>query len=134
MTSISSTIIIGVTGGVGAGKSAAQKLCCDLGLPNIDVDKYVHEILDASNYVNSAILDRFNSEFNCVPLLKNGLIDRKAIADKAFKFPEFKLFLENLIHPLVKKNTADWICFQKNNNSKSAFIFVPLLLIVFYSN
>ena len=127
MASISSTIIIGVTGGVGAGKSAAQKFCRSWGFPNTDVDKYVHKILDDSNYVNSAILERFNSEFNCVPLLKNGLIDRKIIAEKAFKFHEFKLFLENLIHPIVKKNTADWICFQKKKKSKCAFIFVPLL-------
>lgn len=127
MAAISSTIIIGVTGGVGAGKSVAQKICSNLGVPNSDVDEYVHEILDGSNYVKSAILDRFNSDFNCVPLLKNGLIDRKAIAEKAFNFPEFKLFLENLIHPLVKKNADEWINLQKNINSKCAFIFVPLL-------
>ena len=127
MAPISSTIIIGVTGGVGAGKSVAQKLCSNLGFPNSDVDKYVHEILDGSNYVKSAILERFNSEFNCVPLLKNGLIDRKVIAEKVFKFQDFKLFLENLIHPIVKKNTAEWIDLQKKSNSKCAFVFVPLL-------
>jgi len=127
VTSFPSTIIVGVTGGVGAGKSAAQKICSNLGFPNADVDKFVHKILDGSNFVNSAILERFNSQFNCVPLLENGLIDRKAIAEKTFKFQDFKLFLENLIHPIVKKESADWICFQKNNPSKCAFIFVPLL-------
>ena len=127
MTSTSSTIIIGVTGGVGAGKSAAQKVCCNLEFPNIDVDKYVHEILDGSKFVYSAILERFKSDFNCVPLTENGAIDRNAIAEKAFRFPDFMLFLENLIHPIVKKNAADWILLQKLNNSNCAFIFVPLL-------
>jgi len=127
VNSFSSTIIIGVTGGVGAGKSTAQKICSNLGFPNIDVDDFVHEILDNSKFVNSAILKRFKSEFNSVPLLKNGLINRKLIAEKAFKVPEFKLFLENLIHPIVKKYTADWICLQNKNNSNFAFIFVPLL-------
>jgi len=121
------TIIIGVTGGVGAGKSVAQNFCDKLGFPNTDVDKFVHEILDDSKSVNSAILERFNSQFNAVPILNNGLIDRNAIAEKVFNFDDFKLFLENLIHPLVKKFTNEWICSKKAINSKCAFIFVPLL-------
>jgi len=121
---VSSKIIIGVTGGVGAGKSTAEKLCCSWGFPTADVDTFVHEILDGSNSVNSAILERFNSEFNCVPLLNNGLIDRKAVAEKAFQYPDFRLFLENLIHPLVKKHALDWINLQK----KKRKVYVPLFL------
>ncbi len=127
MTSTSSTIIIGVTGGVGAGKSTAQNICSNLEFPAIDVDNYVHEILDGSNYVNSAILERFNSEFNYVPLLSNGLIDRKVVAEKTFKFLNFRLFLENLIHPIVKNYVLDWIILQKKKNTLGAFIFIPLM-------
>ena len=127
MTLSSSTIVIGVTGGVGAGKSSAQKICSSSGYNTVDVDDYVHDILDSSKSVNSAILQRFKLDFNSLPLMENGSIDRKALAQKAFKFPEFRLFLENLIHPLVKNLVTKWIISQKSNNVSCAFVFIPLL-------
>jgi len=123
----SSKIVIGVTGGVGAGKSTAEKLCCKLEVPAVDVDDFVHEILDGSESVKSAILERFKSQFNCAPLTENGLIDRKIVAEKAFRRRDFRLFLENLIHPLVKQRTLDWINLQINDKRPCSAVFAPLL-------
>ncbi len=124
---VSSKIIIGVTGGIGAGKSTAEKFCRSWGFPAVDVDSFVHEILDTSEFVKSAILEHFNSEFNSVPLHKNGLIDRKAVAEKVFQYPESKQFIENLIHPHVKIHAFKWLNKQQKKESPCAVIFIPLL-------
>jgi len=77
--------------------------------------------------VINKISDFFVKTHNVNPLLDSGKLDRKLIAKFAFKNKKTLLFLENIIHPIVKKKALSWINSQKNDKSAIAVLIVPLL-------
>ena len=128
MNNSSPTIIIGLTGGIGAGKSTAESFCENKGIVTADADRWAHEILKYNNTVIQKITNYFNRFYNVNPLLDSGELDRKLIASIAFKNKKTIKFLEQLIHPIVKQKAAEWIKKQRDNNVPIAVLIVPLLL------
>ena len=122
------TTIIGLTGGIGAGKSTAESFCENKGIVTADADRWAHEILKYNNTVIQEIINYFNQSYNVNPLLDSGELDRKLIASIAFKNKKTIKFLEQLIHPIVKQKAADWINKQRDNKVPLAVLIVPLLL------
>ncbi len=128
MNNFSPTIIIGLTGGIGAGKSTAESFCENKGIVTADADRWAHEILKYNNTVIQEIINYFNRFYNVNPLLDSGELDRKLIASIAFKNKKTIKFLEQLIHPIVKQKAAEWIKKQRDNKVPLAVLIVPLLL------
>jgi len=122
-----STIIVGLTGGVGSGKSTAELFCKKLGVNTADADKIAHDILDNNCDVISNISDFFVKHHNTNVLQKNGKLNRQKIANFAFQNLQTLSFLENLIHPIVKQHALKWIDYQRKTNEKIAILIVPLL-------
>lgn len=128
MNNFSPTIIIGLTGGIGAGKSTAESFCENKGIVTADADRWAHEILKYNNTVIQEIINYFNRFYNVNPLLDSGELDKKLIASIAFKNKKTIKFLEQLIHPIVKQKATEWIKKQRDNKVPLAVLIVPLLL------
>jgi dephospho-CoA kinase len=113
-------MIIGLTGGIGSGKSAAASIFKDLGIDLIDADDLARDSLN----INSEGYKLFINEFGEKYLDKNKHINRELLRRDIFNDLAAKLKLENIVHPLVKSGIEVFI-----NNSKSDYciIVVPLI-------
>jgi len=128
MNNFAPTTIIGLTGGIGAGKSTAESFCENKGIIAADADRWSHEILKYNKNVIKKIVDYFGQFYNVNPLLDTGELDKKLIASIAFENKKVIKFLEQLIHPIVKQKIAEWIKELQNNGVPMAVLIVPLLL------
>lgn len=88
---------IGLTGGIGSGKSTVAKFFAELGITVIDADDIIHELLETSSYVKQKIIDHFGAKV----LTKDDRLDRKALRISIFNDKKERAWLENLLHPLA---------------------------------
>ncbi|MBW8241239.1 dephospho-CoA kinase [Muricauda oceani] len=102
-------MIVGLTGGIGSGKSTVAKMFMDLGIPVYDSDKEAKELMVTSEKVRVAIIELLgNSAYN-----SEGL-DRSYIADKVFKDSELLEKLNGIVHPAVREHFLNWAKKQKS--------------------
>lgn len=95
--------VIGVTGGIGAGKSAAVDAFARRGAAVFSADAVVHDLY-GSDDVRDAVVDRWGDAV----LAPDGSVDREAIAGIVFADPVELAWLEGLLHPLVAR---EWLRF-----------------------
>ena len=117
--------IIGLTGSIAAGKSAAAHICRQMGLPVHDSDKVVHRLLGPNGVAVPIILEKFGS----VGDVDTG-IDRQALGQIVFGDPAAKNWLETLLHPLVEQDRTRFIRQHKSWGYKKIILDVPLLFEV----
>ena len=113
-------MIVGLTGGIGSGKSSAANFFIELGIDVIDADEVSKNILDSNKEAKNEFIDSFGKEF----LDTNNNIDRDLLRSKIFKDEHKKSILESIIHPLVREEILKFI-----ESSKSIYkiIMVPLI-------
>ena len=115
---------VGLTGGLGAGKSTALAALGRLGAEVISSDAIVHELYAAPE-LRDAVVERFGSEVapDC------GAVDRSALAARAFATPEDRAWLEGLVWPLVGVRVAEWLerARARQPPPRAAVVEVPLL-------
>ena len=113
-------MIVGLTGGIGSGKSAAGKYFVELGIDVIDADDISKNILDENIKAKELFIKNFGDKF----LDKNNNIDRDILRSEIFVNEEKKNILESIIHPIVREEIAKFI-----NQSDSIYklIMVPLI-------
>jgi len=116
-------MIIGVTGGIGSGKSTFEKTVKDLDFSTIDADVIASEILIANDPLKNLIVRFFKAECD-VDVLIGGEINKKIIAKWFFTDSKTKKYIEGLIHPLVKTHIENWI---EEHSNETVFIFVPIM-------
>lgn len=97
------TKIIGLTGGIGSGKTTIARLFQAEGIPVYIADEEAKKILDLP-----VTIEKVTNEFGS-NLLKDNKIDRKLLADLVFNHPEKLKILNAIIHPLVKKHFDEWV-------------------------
>ena len=112
--------IIGLTGGIGSGKSAVANFFQDEGITVIDADELAREVIDKNSPGYKSIVDYFGSKI----IDSNGLIDRAFLRKEAFDDDKKKKVLESIIHPLVKDLMTKRIA---TSNSVYSIIMVPLI-------
>jgi dephospho-CoA kinase len=93
---------IGLTGGIGAGKSTALAALERLGAPGLSTDQVVHDLY-GTDEVRDAIVAEFGND-----VVRDGVIDRAAIARVAFATQERRQWLERLLWPRVGERIAGW--------------------------
>jgi dephospho-CoA kinase len=93
---------VGLTGGIGAGKSEALAALERLGAATISTDQVVHQLYEEPE-VRDAVVARWGPE-----VAPDGRVDRAAIARVAFATPEDRAWLEQLLWPLVGRRVAEW--------------------------
>ena len=113
-------MIVGLTGGIGSGKSSAANFFIELGIDVIDADEVSKNILDSNLQAKDKFLDAFGKEF----LDTNNNIDRSLLRSEIFKDEQKKTLLESIIHPLVREQILKFI---KNSKSIYKIIMVPLI-------
>lgn len=112
-------MLIGLTGGIACGKSAATRLFARHGCATIDTDTIAHQILSETD-VKTALRSRWgNMVFDT-----QGTPDRPRIGQIVFTNPEEKNWLENLLHPRVHQHWQDWAQTQRG---QVAIVEIPLL-------
>lgn len=114
---------IGLTGGIGSGKSTVAKMFADLGISVIDADDIVHEMLQANSPIATAIVNHFGKA--C--LTEKAEINRKFLRKLIFANTSERRWLEKLIHPQVFMELD-----KRSKKAKSSYciLVVPLLLEV----
>ncbi len=115
---------VGLTGGLGAGKSTALAALERLGAATISSDAIVHELYDGEE-VRDAVRERFGEQVTAA----GGRVDRAALAQRAFATPEDRAWLEGLIWPLVAARVARWLAEVRARRPapRAAVVEVPLL-------
>tara|TARA_B100000925_G_scaffold266749_1_gene226782 strand:+ start:58 stop:651 length:594 start_codon:yes stop_codon:yes gene_type:complete len=113
-------MIIGLTGGIGSGKSAAAEYFIELGIDVIDADEVSKNILVKNENAKKAFTDRFGEKY-----IKNNQIDREALREDIFQDEAKRKNLESIIHPIVRDEIGQFLV-----NSKSIYkiVMVPLII------
>ena len=93
---------LGLTGGIGSGKSTVAALLAQMGAAIIDADAIARQLTAPSGLAMAAIAQQFGPEF----VTDQGALDRDRMRALAFSDPGAKLRLEAIIHPLVAKETG----------------------------
>lgn len=113
------TKIIGLTGQSGAGKSTASEYLRNIGLTVIDADKLVKEIYDNDSICLKAVCAVFGSD-----IVKDNILDRKLLAQRAFSSKENTKLLSDIVHPFV---TAKCLSILKNTDEDVVVYDAPQL-------
>lgn len=91
-------LVVGVTGGIGAGKSTAARLLGERGARVIDADVVVREL-----YGPGALANEIAGEFGPGVLASDGSVDRVALGDVVFGDANARRELEDLVHPAIRR-------------------------------
>ena len=113
-------MIIGLTGGIGSGKSAAAGLFKDIGVDLIDADDLARDALNRNSKGYKLFIEQFGDKY--LDEYKN--INRELIRKLIFNDSAAKSKLENIIHPIVRSGIEAFI---KNTKSDYCIIVVPLI-------
>ena len=90
--------LIGLTGGVGSGKSVVAAMLAGLGATVVDADEATHAVYAPGTDGFDAIVDAFGPEY-----VRDGQIDRKRLGDLVFKDEAARLRLNEIVHPRVRE-------------------------------
>jgi dephospho-CoA kinase len=93
--------VVGLTGGIGSGKSAAAQVFSELGVAVVDTDAIAHELTAPGGGAMVPLLAAFGKEF----VTSDGALDRKRMRDTVFADPEARHRLEAILHPLIRNLT-----------------------------
>lgn len=94
--------LVGLTGGIAAGKTSVAKRWVELGGLEIDADVLARKALDAGTPGLAKVLEQFGSDL----LLADGNLDRQKLAEVVFNAPEKRKKLEEIVHPIVRELAA----------------------------
>ncbi|MFC0949533.1 dephospho-CoA kinase [Pasteurella multocida] len=93
------TYIVGLTGGIGSGKSTIAHLFMALGVPVIDADVVARDIVTKGSELLTKIVDHFGEYILC----ENGELNRAKLRERIFRHPEDKVWLNQLLHPAIRE-------------------------------
>ena len=115
--------VVGLTGGIGSGKSTVAALFAKLGVPVIDADLVARDITQAGKPAFHEIIQHF-SHYN---LIKNGALDRAKLRQIIFQDDIARLWLENILHPLIRKEIERQL---HHFQAPYSIVVIPLLFEV----
>ena len=113
--------MIGLTGGIGSGKTVVANLFSALGVPVVDADELAREVVTPGRPAYEEIVREFGTEV----LTKTGELDRRLMRERVFVDPENRKRLEAIVHPRVYAEIKQRI---DALNAAYAIIVVPLLI------
>lgn len=116
-------IVIGLTGGIGTGKSAASSYLRSLGAAVWDADQAAREVVEKGREGHEAILREFGREY----FDGEGNLLRAKLGEKVFGNPEERKKLESLLHPAILGDMRKWLDARRAEGVPVAVIDAPLL-------
>ncbi|WP_417566257.1 dephospho-CoA kinase [Marinobacter sp.] len=115
--------IVGLTGGIGSGKSTVARLFGELGVHWVDADDVAREVVEPGMPALARIAEHFGEEI----LTSEGALDRGRLRGIVFEEPEERIWLEKLLHPVIREELARQLN-PKNCQLPYGLLVSPLLL------
>lgn len=116
-------ILIGLTGGIGMGKTTTAALFAEHGIPVWDADQAVHRLYSPSGMGVAPVLERFPNAGG-----PQGGINRASLADAVLGNPEELAALEAIVHPLVGTDQIAFVETYRKEGKEAVILDIPLLL------
>jgi dephospho-CoA kinase len=112
---------VGITGGIGSGKTTVTDIFRELGIEVVDADLVARELVEPGSPALAEIARHFGAKI----LHPNGELDRARLRDQVFSNPPDKLWLERLLHPQILR-----LCRERLKTAHSAYVMLssPLLI------
>ena len=114
-------IVIGLTGGIGSGKTTVANIFADLGVDIIDADIAARKVVIPQSNALQQISNHFGSQF----IQADGSLNRPLLRSQIFNHEKDKLLLNNLLHPLIRQTMLDEI---QQSQSSYCLLVAPLLI------
>jgi dephospho-CoA kinase len=111
---------VGLTGGIGSGKSLAAQFFAELGALVIDADQLARDAIERGSDGFDELIATFGDS-----ILSNGLVDRRALGELVFRDAEAKKKLEGIIHPIVRREFEEAV--QSLEQDQILIYEIPLL-------
>jgi dephospho-CoA kinase len=118
-------ITIGLTGGIGSGKSAASKILAELGAPAIDADKVGHEIYQPGTPAYRELIEAFGDRI----LAPDGTIDRRKLGPIVFADPAALKRLNAIVHPKMFTRMGEMVAAMRRGGEKRPIVIEAAILI-----
>ncbi|WP_109128184.1 dephospho-CoA kinase [Aggregatibacter segnis] len=115
------TYVVGLTGGIGSGKSTIAELFAELGVPVIDADLVARQVVEKGSPLLAEIAVHFGPEI----LLEDGALNRAALREKVFNHEREKQWLNQLLHPAIRHEMLRQLAAQR---MPYCIFMVPLLI------
>ncbi len=116
---------VGLTGGIGSGKTTVSDLFASLGVPVIDTDIIAHKLTDDKSVLNE-IVNLFGKKV----LDQNDQLNRKILSQLVFDNPENKQKLESILHPKIRDAVNKNIHQLMTNDSTPAYVIIVIPLLI----
>lgn len=113
--------VVAITGGIGSGKTTIANQFAALGIEVVDADVIAREVVEPGTPALAAIVDHFGSDI----LDTRGELDRRALRDRIFNHQEEKVWLNTLLHPLIRQEMLRQCAAA---SSPYCLLVVPLLV------
>ncbi|MDY6984643.1 MAG: dephospho-CoA kinase [Pseudomonadota bacterium] len=128
--------VVGLTGGIGSGKSTVTRLLIGFGIEVIDADDVSREVVVPGSPALDALVERFGTKI----LNADGTLKRERLRGLIFMDPEAKRWVEELLHPAIRariqerieRSTSPWLMLSVPLllENKNAYDFVDRVLVV----
>ncbi|MDF2866910.1 MAG: dephospho-CoA kinase [Gammaproteobacteria bacterium] len=113
--------IIGLTGGIGSGKTTVANYFAELGITIIDADQVAREVVEPG----TAAFQQIIAKFGQVILTADGQLNRSKLREFIFADANLRQWLENLVHPQIRSRMRE---LSKQATSPYCILVIPLLL------
>ena len=116
------SFVIGLTGGIGSGKTTVANLFAELGAAVVDTDAIAHELTGPQGLAMRDIADAFGASV----LRSDGSLDRAAMRQLCFSDPTARKRLESILHPMIRSESAARC--ERADYAPYVLLVVPLLI------
>jgi dephospho-CoA kinase len=116
-------LIIGLTGGIGSGKSTVADALVARGAALVDTDQIAH----ALTAPGGAAIEPIRQAFGDAVIAPDGRMDRAAMRERAFSDPQARKLLESILHPLIRAGTDAGVAAALQNAAPYVLVAIPLL-------
>jgi dephospho-CoA kinase len=116
-------LIIGLTGGIGSGKSTVADALVARGAALVDTDQIAH----ALTAPGGAAIEPIRQAFGDAVIAPDGRMDRAAMRERAFSDPQARKLLESILHPLIRAGTDAGVAAALRNAAPYVLVAIPLL-------
>ena len=119
-------MLIGLTGGIGSGKTTVSDTFARLGVPIVDTDIVARDVLTSQ----PQLIEELSTTFGSSIINQHGQLDRTALREIAFSSSNNKEKLDQIMHPAIRRQTLSEIALQKNQTNSTGYCIavVPLLI------
>ncbi len=116
-------VVVGLTGGIGSGKSTVAARLASRGAAVVDADAVARQVVEPGGPAYQAVVDRFGPGI----VGSDGTIDRRRLAAVVFADPAERVALEAIVHPAVRAGVARRVAAEAGTGTRVVVVEIPLL-------